>query len=206
MPKTNIYRKTMTFKKVILKKMYPLVMRLHRSSKAKSAVLNNKEKASPKVPFHQLKATQNNGQVLDFGQLKNKKVLLVNTASNCGFTGQFEELQALQEQFQDKIVVIGFPANDFKEQEKGNDKDIAQFCQVNYGVTFPLAKKSSVVKGQEQNPVFHWLTHPDKNGWNGHQPDWNFSKYLVDETGILTHYFGPAISPLSPDVVKAISA
>jgi glutathione peroxidase len=196
----------MTFKQTVLKKIYPLIMRLNKSSEAKSAILTNTKAASPKVPFHQLQATQNNGQPLDFSRFKNKKVLLVNTASNCGFTGQYEELQALQERLQDRLVVIGFPANDFKEQEKGTDTDIAQFCQLNFGVTFPLARKSSVVKGKEQHPVYQWLTNPGQNGWNTRPPDWNFSKYLVDEKGKLTHYFGPAVSPLSPEMVKALKS
>lgn len=95
------------------------------------------------MPFYQLKVLQNNGELLDFSQLKDKKVLLVNTASNCGYTGQYEELQQLHEELQDKVVVVGFPANDFREQEKSNDTDIAQFCQVNFGVTFPLVKKAA---------------------------------------------------------------
>ena len=179
-------------------------MRLSKSSDSKGAVLKNEQRAAPKVPFHQLKTTQNNGKELDFSQFKNKKVLLVNTASNCGYTGQYEELQQLHEQHQDKVAIVGFPANDFKEQEKSNDSEIAQFCQLNFGVTFPLSKKSSVVKGREQNPVYQWLTQKEKNGWNTHEPDWNFSKYLIDEKGVLTHYFGPAVSPLSPEVEKAL--
>ena len=196
----------MTLKQIILKKLYPLIMRFGKSSGKKANILNNKSNATPKVPFYQLKITINNGQVLDFSQFKNKKVLLVNTASNCGYTGQYAELQQLHEQLQDEIAIIGFPANDFHEQEKSNDSDIAQFCQLNYGVTFPLTKKSSVVKGREQNPVYQWLTNREKNGWNAHEPDWNFSKYLVDEKGNLTYYFGPAISPLSPEVLNALKS
>ena len=113
-------------------------------------------------------------------------------------------MQQLHEQHKNKIAIVGFPANDFKEQEKSNDSEIANFCQVNFGVTFPLSKKSSVVKGREQNPVYQWLTQKEKNGWNTHEPDWNFSKYLIDEKGVLTHYFGPAVSPLSPEVEKAL--
>lgn len=194
----------MTFKQLILKKLYPLIMRLSKSSGGKGSVLNNQRGTRPTVPFYQLKSTQNDGKPLDFSQFKNKKVLLVNTASNCGYTGQYEELQQLHEQLPDKLVIVGFPANDFKEQEKSDDSEIARFCQLNYGVSFPLAKKSSVVKSKEQNPVYQWLTHAEKNGWNSRQPDWNFSKYLVDENGVLTHYFGPAVSPLSKEVVSAL--
>lgn len=196
----------MKVRQKILKMLYPLIMRLSKSSGKNAKIYVNKEGVVPKVSFHELKTAQNNGQVLDFARFKNKKVLLVNTASNCGYTGQYEELQQLQEQLQDKIAIIGFPANDFKEQEKSNDSEIAQFCQVNYGVTFPLSKKSRVVKGKEQHPVYQWLTHSEQNGWNSHQPNWNFSKYIVDENGILTHYFGPAVSPLSPEVLKALKS
>ncbi len=105
----------MTFKQKLLKKLYPLIMNFNKSSEVKGAILSHPKGAAPKVPFYEVKATQNNGQLLDMSQFKTKKVLLVNTASNCGFTGQFEELQALQEQSPDKLVIIGFPANDFKE-------------------------------------------------------------------------------------------
>jgi len=193
----------MNLKPGILKALYPLIMRLSKRT-SKGKVLMNSQGAKPAVPFYNLKATQNSGQLLDFSTFKNKKVLLVNTASNCGYTGQYEELQQLHEQNPDNLVILGFPANDFKKQEKSNDTEIAQFCQVNFGVTFPLVKKSSVVKGSEQNPVYKWLTHAEQNGWNAHQPDWNFSKYLVNESGDLTHYFGSAVSPLSPELVNAI--
>jgi glutathione peroxidase len=101
-------------------------------------------------------------------------------------------------------MVLGFPANDFKEQEKGSDEEIARFCKVNFGVSFPLMKKSSVIRSSQQNPVFQWLTDSSKNGWSNKQPSWNFSKYLVNEEGVLTNYFGPTISPMSRDVLNAI--
>jgi glutathione peroxidase len=193
----------MDLKKRILKMLYPLIMRLSKAS-AKGRVLTNEKKVAPAQPFYNLNTVLNNGKPLEFSQLKGKKVLLVNTASNCGYTGQYEELQQLHEQKKDSLVIIGFPANDFKEQEKDNDADISQFCQVNYGVTFPLAKKSVVVKNENQNQVYNWLSDAKKNGWNEHEPDWNFSKYLLDENGVLTHYFGPAVSPLSPEVQEAL--
>lgn len=129
--------------------------------------------------------------------------MIVNTASNCGYTNQYAELQNLYEHFKEKLIIIAFPANDFKEQEKGSNEEIAQFCQMNYGITFPLAKKSKVLKSADQNKVFEWLTHKELNGWNEQEPTWNFSKYLIDEKGHLTHYFDPAVSPLSKEV-KAI--
>ncbi|KEO74067.1 glutathione peroxidase [Anditalea andensis] len=188
----------MNFKQKLLKKLYPVIMRASKSSGEKGRMISNDTKAKPIVPFHQLKVQQNDGRELDFKEFKGKKVLLVNTASNCGYTGQFEELQQLHEKLQDTIAIVGFPANDFKEQEKGSDNQISEFCKLNYGVTFPLSKKSSVVKGEQQNPIYRWLTDPKQNGWNRQQPDWNFSKYLIDENGVLTNYYGPAISPLDP--------
>jgi len=131
-------------------------------------------------------------------------VLIVNTASNCGYTNQYQELQKLYDQYKEKLIVLAFPSNDFKEQEKGNDEEIAAFCQVNFGVSFPLAKKTVVVKAPDQNKVYEWLTRKELNGWNDQQPTWNFSKYLIDEKGQLSHYFDPAVSPLSEDVVQAI--
>ena len=190
----------MNFKQKLLQALYPLIMRLSKSPSGKGKLLINKQKIEPRASFYDLVITQNNGKILNFEQLKGKKVLLVNTASNCGYTGQYTELQQLHEKYQDKLAIIGFPANDFKEQEKGGDEEIAEFCQVNFGVDFPLSKKSGVVAGPKQHPVYQWLTQPEKNGWNEHQPDWNFSKYLVDENGLLMHYFGPAISPLGQEI------
>jgi glutathione peroxidase len=190
----------MTVRQKILKAVYPAIMWL---SGKKSETLTNTNTA-PSVSFYSLKPIANNGAVFDFLQLKGKKVLLVNTASDCGYTNQYDELQKLYRQYQNKLVIIGFPANDFKEQEKGNDADIAQFCKVNYGVSFPLMKKSSVIKSAEQNEVFKWLSDAAQNGWNKQAPKWNFSKYLVDENGVLLNYFDPAVSPLSKEVISVI--
>jgi glutathione peroxidase len=169
-----------------------------------TAELINEQKKPP-VSFYTLKDTLNSGSVMDFASLKGKKVLLVNTASDCGYTNQYNDLQALSETYRDNLVVIGFPANDFKEQEKGTDAEIAEFCKLNYGIGFPLMKKSIVIKKQEQNPVFKWLTDSTMNGWNNKPPSWNFTKYLVNEEGVLTNYFGASVSPLSSDIRDAIN-
>jgi len=168
-------------------------------------MLQNDEKKKPVTPFYDLLAIANNGTLINFDQLKGKKVLLVNTASDCGYTGQYKELQKLHEQYQNKLMVLGFPANDFKEQEKGSDEEIAQFCEINYGVTFPLIKKSSVIKGKNQNEVYQWLSNKNLNGWNDQQPTWNFTKYLVNEEGVLSNYFSPAVSPLDDEMINAIN-
>ena len=188
----------------LLRTLYPLVMRFSKSKSGNGKILFNDQNARPQVSFYDLKVVLNSGEALEFEQFRNKKVIVVNTASNCGYTGQLSELQQLHDRYRDQVAIVGFPANDFKEQEKGSDQDIAEFCQVNYGVDFPLAKKGSVVKGDQQHPVYQWLTQSGKNGWNDHAPDWNFSKFLVDENGVLTHYFGPAISPLEEEIVKEL--
>ncbi len=196
----NRNSENMTIRQKILKAVYPVFMWM----KGKDAKVLENEHKSPVIAFHSLKGVLGNGNAYDFSQLKGKKVLLVNTASNCGYTNQYDDLQALHERFQNKLVILGFPANDFKEQEKGNDEEIAQFCKVNFGVTFSLMKKSSVKKSAEQNEVYKWLTDSTKNGWNNKMPTWNFSKYLVNEEGILTHYFDPSVSPVSEQVIKEI--
>ena len=103
-------------------------------------------------------------------------------------------------------MILGFPANDFKGQEPGSNQDIAAFCKANYGVTFPLSEKASVLKGPGQHPVYKWLTEPSQNGWNNQEPSWNFSKYLVDEKGKLVNYFGPSVSPGGKEMQKAVAA
>lgn len=193
----------MTYRQKVLKAVYPALMWWTKLRGKNTTALSNRDKQPP-VSFYTLKMTANNGSETDFAAFKGKKIMLVNTASNCGYTDQYNELQRLYEANQDKLVIIGFPANDFKEQEKGTDEEIAQFCKLNYGVTFPLMKKSQVIKGTTQNPVFQWLTDSAKNGWNNKQPSWNFSKYLVNENGILTNYFGPSVSPLSSDITNAL--
>lgn len=183
--------------------MYPLIRKIGKNGK-NGTVLVNQTKIKPIASFYDLKAVLNSGTILDFNELKGKKVILVNTASNCGYTGQYAELQSLHERYGDRIQIIAFPANDFADQEKSNDGEIAHFCQVNYGVTFPVAKKGVVVKRTEQQEVFQWLTTKNLNGWNEHAPDWNFGKYIIDEHGSLTHYFGPSISPLDENFLNAL--
>jgi glutathione peroxidase len=159
---------------------------------------------NPPVSFYSLHATLNNNNDLDLSGLHGKKIIIVNTASDCGFTDQYAELQSLFERFQNKVEIIAFPSNDFKEQEKGSDEEISQFCKMNYGITFRLAKKSIVKKQQGQNNVFHWLSSKELNGWNDKGPSWNFSKYLIDEEGKLIGYFDPSVSPLSSDFLKLL--
>jgi len=200
----NVNSKNMTYRQKILKAVYPAWMWLSKLRGKNAAELSDKQK-QPSVSFYSLSGTLNDLSEMDFSSLKGKKILLVNTASNCGFTNQYEELEKLYEGNKDKLLVIGFPANDFKEQEKGSDEEIAQFCKLNFGVTFPLMKKSTVVRSPQQNKIFQWLSDSAKNGWNNKTPSWNFTKYLVNEEGVLTNYFGPSVSPMSKDVLDAIN-
>ena len=193
----------MTGRQSFLKKIYPLIMRFTRVLGKSGKILKNEQATMPRVAFSSLTIVSNKGDMVPLSRFEGKQLLLVNTASDCGYTSQYAELQELQERFP-ALVIIGFPANDFKEQEKGNDADIARFCQLNFGVSFMLAAKSSVVKGPHQNNVFRWLSDQGFNGWNNQPPEWNFSKYLVNGAGILEYYFGPAVSPLSKEVVEAI--
>ncbi|WP_164110710.1 MULTISPECIES: glutathione peroxidase [Sphingobacterium] len=154
--------------------------------------------------FYNLSVTLNNGEKLNFSSLKGKKVLLVNTASKCGYTKQYEDLEKLSKAYKDKLMIIAFPANDFANQENGSDEEIAQFCKSNYGVTFPIAKKAGVIKNAEQQEVFKWLSDKQLNGWNDQEPEWNFSKYLISEDGQLLHYFKSSVAPLDQKMIDAI--
>ncbi len=200
----NRNSKNMTYRQKVLKAVYPAFMWITKLTGTNTKKMKNESAKSPVVSFYDLSATQIDGKELKFADFKGKKLLLVNTASDCGYTNQYADLQKLYDQFKNKLLVIGFPANDFKEQEKGTDEEIAQFCQKNYGVTFPVMKKSVVIKSAQQNPVYQWLTDSSKNGWCNQQPSWNFSKYLVDENGVLANYFDPSVSPLSNEITDKL--
>ncbi len=143
------------------------------------------------------------GEEIALSKYKGKKVLIVNTASECGFTPQYESLQKLHETHGDQIVILGFPANNFGQQEPGSNLEIAKFCEANYGVTFQMFSKISV-KGDDMDPLYQWLSDKDKNGWNDEAPGWNFCKYLVDEKGQLTKYYASAIDPMSEELLADV--
>jgi len=194
----------MTLKQLLLKRLYPTIMKFSQKGEKGKVLLKPKAFQSI-IQSGSLKIDLSNGDLLQLNELKGKKVLLVNTASDCGYTGQFEELQRIQNLYKESLIILGFPANDFLEQEKGEDSSILNFCQVNFGVTFPIAKKSVVIKKENQNLIFEWLSNPAKNGWNDQEPVWNFSKYLLSETGELLGYFGPAISPNDNRLLELIN-
>ena len=194
----------MTLKQRLLKRLYPTIMKFSQKGEKRKVLLKPKAVQSI-IQSGSLQIDLSNGDLLQLNELKGKKVLLVNTASDCGYTGQFEELQRIQNLYKESLVILGFPANDFLEQEKGEDSSILNFCQVNFGVTFPITKKSVVIKKENQNLIFEWLSNPAKNGWNDQEPVWNFSKYLLSETGELLGYFGPAISPNDNRLLELIN-
>ena len=146
----------------------------------------------PMDTIYGIKLLDITGKLTDLSAYKGRKLLIVNTASACGYTPQYAALQKLHEK--GEVTVLGFPCNDFGAQEQGSESEIASFCEVNFGVTFPLFSKLHV-KGEEQHPLYKWLSDPSQNGWNSQLPDWNFCKYLVDENGVLVKYFSSAVDP-----------
>ena len=155
--------------------------------------------------FYDLKSKTIDGKVFDFASLKGKKVLIVNTASKCMYTKQYEELEKLYETYKnDNFVIIGFPANNFFKQEPGENKDIQEFCTKNYGVTFQMMEKISV-KGADMDPVYLWLTQQAKNGKMDSFIKWNFQKYMIDEKGNIVDLAEPKVSPQDPKIINWIT-
>lgn len=139
------------------------------------------------------------GEEITLDKFKGKKLLLVNVASECGYTGQYKNLQALHEKYKDKLVVIGFPANNFGGQEPGSAAEIKGFCEKNYGVTFQMMDKISV-KGDDAHPLYKWLSNKEENGVCSDAPKWNFCKYLIDEKGNIVKYFSSKVDPMSEEI------
>ena len=155
--------------------------------------------------MHDFTVTDIDGNEFNLATLKGKKVLVVNVASRCGLTPQYEELQKLYSTYQDKnFTVIGFPANNFMSQEPGTNEEIKEFCDSKYGVTFPMMSKISV-KGDDMHPLYKWLTSKSANGVIDSEVSWNFQKYLIDENGNLVGFLKPAVKPLSDEVVNWVT-
>ena len=157
-----------------------------------------------KETIYQFKVEDLSGDTFDFSTLKGKKILVVNTASECGLTPQYEQLQAIYEKYKDKnFVIVGFPANNFGAQEPGSNSEIATFCQQNYGVSFPMMAKISV-KGEDMHPVYQFLTQKAKNGLQDSEVQWNFQKYLINENGELVKVVSPRTLPTDAEIVNWI--
>ncbi|ARS37677.1 glutathione peroxidase [Pontibacter actiniarum] len=150
--------------------------------------------------FYGFKMKSLDGKEVDFSQYKGKKVLLVNTASECGYTPQYKDLQQLHETHGSDVAILGFPANNFGGQEPGSNEQIASFCQKNYGVSFPMFEKVSVV-GDDKHPLFVWLA---QNAPNHEEPNWNFCKYLVNENGQVQAFYPSKVKPMDEELLSAI--
>tara|TARA_B100001094_G_scaffold323347_1_gene374066 strand:+ start:534 stop:1121 length:588 start_codon:yes stop_codon:yes gene_type:complete len=150
--------------------------------------------------FYDLQLNDINGKKIDLLSLKGKKILLVNVASKCGYTDQYSDLQELYETHSDKLEIIGIPCNDFGRQEPGSASEIINFCKINYGVTFTIAEKQKI-KSKPVSQTYEWLSNPDLNGWNSSLPSWNFCKYMIDESGKLTHFFKSGVNPNGKEIL-----
>jgi len=160
--------------------------------------------ASAQKTLHNFKTKTIDGKEFDLASLKGKKVLVVNTASKCGLTPQYKELELLYKKYKDRnFVIIGFPANNFLSQEPGSNDEIKEFCEINYGVTFPMMSKVSV-KGKDQDPIYKWLTNKSENGKLDAEVSWNFQKFMIDENGNMVDFASPRESPMSEKIVSWI--
>ena len=169
-----------------------------------SQAQEKKIKHMEKETIYQFKVKDLYGKDFDFAALKGKKIMVVNTASECGLTPQYENLQELYTKFKDKnFIIVGFPANNFDSQEPGTNMQIAQFCKQNYGVTFPMMSKISV-KGEDMHPLYRFLTQKSRNGYEDSEVKWNFQKYLIDERGHVTAVIEPQTLPTDKKVVSWI--
>jgi glutathione peroxidase len=171
-----------------------------KSDKIMSTAVTAKEN------IYQFKVEDLSGKTFDFSTLKGKKVIIVNTASKCGLTPQYKDLEAVYKEYKDKgLVIVGFPANNFASQEPGTNEEIATFCQMNYGVTFPMMDKVSV-KGDDMAAIYQFLTQKSKNGLQDSTVEWNFQKYLINEKGELEKVISPRVLVTDPEVMNWIKA
>lgn len=175
-----------------------------QTKKAKTGKETNKTMSASNI--YQFKVADLSGKEFDFATLKGKKVMIVNTASKCGLTPQYKDLEAIYKEYKDKgFVIVGFPANNFAAQEPGTSKEIAEFCELNYGVTFPMMDKISV-KGDDMAPIYHFLTEKSKNGLQDSEVEWNFQKYLINEEGELVKVISPRTLPTDPEIINWIKS
>ena len=192
----------MTARQKFMKLFYPFTLLIGKMLGKNNLVKKNNVPAKTSFPVETILLSDERS--LTEKDIAGKKLLIVNTASDCGYTAQYGELQQLQQKFDNKLLIVGFPANDFKEQETKADDEIGNFCQKNFGVSFPLSKKASVIKSTQQHPAFHWLSNREENGWNEQAPHWNFCKYLLDEDQNLIGFFEPGIVPSDPKLSNMI--
>lgn len=161
---------------------------------------------NPKGSIYQYSVQDIDGNDFKMSELEGKKVMIVNTASKCGFTPQYEQLEEIYQKYKDdNFTIIGFPANNFMSQEPGSNEEIKEFCSLNYGVTFPMMSKISV-KGDDMHPLYQYLTQKDQNGVLDNEVKWNFQKYLINEDGTLAHVFYSKTLPNDEEIIRWIEA
>lgn len=153
--------------------------------------------------IHKFKVEGIDGKEINFADFQGKKILIVNVASECGYTKQYQQLQELYKEFNDKLVIIGFPCNDFGQQEPGSNESIISFCSINYGVTFPMSTKISVT-APKKHPIYRWLTEQALNGKMDTEVQWNFHKFLLDENGFLINSFPSSVEPNQEEILNLI--
>ena len=178
-----------------------LLIACNNTAQNKIDISNENKTTMQKQNIYQFKVTDLYGNPFDFSTLKGKKIMIVNTASECGLTPQYRDLEAIYEKYKDQnFVIVGFPANNFGAQEPGSDSEIATFCKKNYGVTFPMMSKISV-KGNDMHDVYQFLTKKSRNGLQDSEVSWNFQKYLIDENGELVKVIPPQTLPTDREII-----
>lgn len=187
----------MTIRQKFLYRIYPWLMKVSQWV-GRNPILQPGTIHPAPVSVYSLQATAIDGKIISIGLLAGKKVLIVNTASDCGYTRQYEELTALKKLAGDGLEIWCFPSNEFKQQEKESNEAIRQFCSTHFGGGYRLMQKIDVRPGANQHPLYQWLSQSTQNGWCNQAPEWNFSKYLIDEQGSLLAYAGPNTSPMDP--------
>lgn len=155
------------------------------------------------MSVHQFTLTTINGNPLPLSQFAGKKILLVNTASACGFTPQYQQLEELYKNYRQRLEIVAMPCNDFGAQEPASENEIEQFCQINFGITFPITQKINIL-GSHPHPLYQFLMKKELNGYRDSEVKWNFQKYLTDESGQLIKIFGSAVEPLSENILRLI--
>ena len=153
--------------------------------------------------FYNLTAKSIDGEIINFSQYKGKKILIVNVASKCGYTPQYEDLQVLHNKYSDKVTILAFPSNNFGFQEPGSNDEIIEFCESKYGIEFQIFEKTDV-RGKTSHPVYKWLSSSERNGWNDKSPRWNFFKYLVSKNGKLEGVYSSSINPLDKEILDFV--
>lgn len=179
---------------------------MHSQNKKTNLNKMEKQNNNSTQTIYQYQVTDIQGKLFDFASLKGKKILIVNTASECGLTPQYKDLETIYKTYKDQnFVIVGFPANNFGMQEPGNNKQIASFCELKYGVTFPMMSKISV-KGNDMDKVYQFLTQKNKNGLQDSEVGWNFQKYLINENGNLVKVLSPKVLPTDKEIINWIKS